>query len=164
MVEISFVIDRRLAVGGGIWTAENMAALKRMGFTHIVNLQMEFDDRELAAEAGIEALWNPTDDDFSPKPAEFFERSIRFALAALADEQAQVYVHCAAGIHRAPLTTAAILHALGFELNDAIHLVAARRAGADFPEVYVDSLRLWAAMRQPEAEIPDDVSEDGSLD
>ena len=147
-VEISYILERRLAVGGGIWTAEAMATLARMGFTHIVNLQIEFDDRELAAGAGIEALWNPTDDDFEPKPAEFFERSTQFALEALQDERAQVYVHCAAGIHRAPLTTAAILCALGYEPNDAMRLVAARRSGADFPEVYVDSLRAWAAERE----------------
>lgn len=147
-MEISYILDRRLAVGGGIWTADDMATLARMGFTHIINLQIEFDDRELAARVGIEALWNPTDDDFEPKPAEFFERSTRFALAALEDEHAQVYVHCAAGIHRAPLTIAAILCAMGYEPNDAVRLVAARRLGADFPEVYVDSLREWAMERE----------------
>ena len=146
-MEFSFVLDHRLAVGGGIWTSEAMAELKRLGFTHIVNLQMEFDEAELAAEAGLDYLWNPTDDDMAPKPAEFFRRSVTFALRALEDERAQLYVHCAAGIHRAPLTAAAILCGLGFSSDDAIYMVATRRIGCDFPDVYADSLRLWEASR-----------------
>lgn len=148
-MDICYILDRRLAVGGGIWTDENMATLARMGFTHIINLQIEFDERALARTAGLKHLWNPTDDDFAFKPPEFFERSAQFALTALENEQAKVYVHCAAGIRRAPLTTAAILCALGYEPFEAIHLVASRRIGADFPEVYVNSLLEWAATRAP---------------
>lgn len=148
-MDIFYILDRRLAVGSGIWTGENMAELVRMGFTHVINLQIEFDERELARAAGIENLWNPTDDDFAAKPPEFFERSAQFALAALEQEQAKVYVHCAAGIRRAPLTTAAILCALGYEPFEAINMVASRRVGADFPEVYVNSLLAWAAEREP---------------
>src|SRR6185312_17273946 len=106
-------------------------------------LQSEFDDTDLAGEAGLTALWNPTDDDFTPKPPEFFERSVRFALEALADERAQLYIHCAAGIHRAPITTAAVLCGLGFELEEALSIISRRRIGADFPDVYVESLRRW---------------------
>ncbi len=151
-MDIDFILDRRLAIGGGIWTAEAMAELARRGFTHIVNLQVEFDERALAAAAGLEALWNPTDDDFRPKPAEFFERAAQFALAALEGETAQLYVHCAAGVHRAPLAAAAILIGLGYDLDDAIRLIARRRLLAEFPEVYVDSLRYWAATRDLDTE------------
>jgi len=50
--------------------------------THIIDMQVEFDDTPLAAPHGIDVLWNPTDDDFEPKPAELFERGVKFALAA----------------------------------------------------------------------------------
>ena len=46
-MDITWLTDR-LAVGGGIWNDENMAALVRLGVTHIINMQIEFDDRPLA--------------------------------------------------------------------------------------------------------------------
>ena len=147
-MDFSYILDRRLAVGAAIWTAEAMADLARLGFTHMVSLQVEFDDTELAAAAGLAALWNPTDDDLAPKPAAFFERSVQFALSALANETAQLYVHCMAGVHRGPLTTAAILCALGYDVDTAVGLVAARRDIANFPEVYLASLRRWAHARR----------------
>lgn len=145
--DYSFILDQRLAVGGGIWTAEAMERLARRGFTHILNLQAEFDDSELAAAAGMEALWNPTDDDFAPKPPEFFERCVQFALPALERSHACLYVHCAAGMHRGPLAAAAVLCGLGLPFDAAVRVVAAHRIGADFPAPYLDSLREWATAR-----------------
>jgi protein-tyrosine phosphatase len=141
-VDVSHLTDR-LAVGDGIWTAERMQALARMGFTHVIDLQREFDDSDLGREAGIEVLWNPADDDFQPKPPQFFRRSTQFALRALDRAESRVYVHCAAGVHRGPITAAAVLCALGYAIDDALGLVRARRPVADFPAVYVDSLRQF---------------------
>src|SRR5690348_7100443 len=59
-MDISFILDR-LAIGEGIWTADRMARLAMLGFTHIVDVQQEFDDTELARAQGLEVLWNPTD-------------------------------------------------------------------------------------------------------
>ncbi len=146
-MDFDFILDRRLAVGGGIWTREAMATLARLGFTHVLNLQAEFDDSALAVECGITALWVPTEDDCTHKPAEFFERVAGFALAALASVEAQVYVHCAAGVHRGPLATAAILHALGFDVEAAMALITTRRLAAEFPPAYAASLHAWAQAR-----------------
>jgi protein-tyrosine phosphatase len=143
-MDLSPITDR-FAVGEGIWTAERMMHLVRHGYTHIIDLQTEFDDTELASQFGIEVLWNPTDDDFEPKDEEFFRRSVEFALRALDAPSARLYVHCAAGIHRGPLTAAAILCALGYEPDEAVALIVARRPAADFPLVYLESLRAWAA-------------------
>ena len=74
-------VTGRIAVGGGIWTAENMAAVARAGVTHIIDMQIEFDDTRLAEPHGIEVLWNPIDDDFQPKPPEVFQRGVDFATA-----------------------------------------------------------------------------------
>ena len=46
----------RIAVGGGIWTADNMAEVARAGITHIIDMQIEFDDTPLGVEHGIEVL------------------------------------------------------------------------------------------------------------
>src|SRR5579859_7510871 len=93
-------ITGRLAVGGGIWTAENMAAVARAGVTHIIDMQIEFDDTPLAKAQGIEVCWNPIDDDFEPKPGEVFDRGVKFGLAALEGNDSKLLVHCAAGVHR----------------------------------------------------------------
>ena len=69
-------VTGRIAVGGGIWTAENMAAVARAGVTHIVDMQIEFDDTSLAKLHGIKVLWNPIDDDFQPKSPEVFQRGV----------------------------------------------------------------------------------------
>ena len=136
-------ITGRLALGGGIWNAENMAAVARAGITHIIDMQIEFDDTPLAALHGIEVLWNPTDDDFEPKPPELFRGGVEFAERALRDDDAKVFVHCAAGVHRAPMMTLAILGADGWDLRDAMRTIVSRRPVADFAEVYVESVEKY---------------------
>jgi len=138
-MDMTWITDR-LAVGGGIWTAEKMAEVARAGITHIIDMQVEFDDTEIAAPYFISVLWNPVDDDFRPKPADVFERGVEFALQALDDLEARLYIHCAAGVHRAPMMTLAVLRALGWKLHDAIRTVQARRPVVDFADVYVQSV------------------------
>jgi hypothetical protein len=46
-MDITWLTDR-IAVGGGIWTSGNMAQVARVGITHIIDMQIEFDDTPLA--------------------------------------------------------------------------------------------------------------------
>ena len=138
-IDITWVTDR-IGIGGGIWTAENMAAVSRAGITHIIDMQIEFDDTELAGPHGIAVCWNPVDDDFEPKPGAVFARGVDFALAALEGNGAKLLVHCAAGVHRAPMMALALLGVMGWKVEDAMHLIEARRPVADFAEVYVRSV------------------------
>ena len=178
MLEFSWITEK-LAVGGGIWNAENMAEIARLGFTHIIDMQIEFDDTALAEPYGIAVLWNPTDDDFKPKPPSLFRRGVEFALAALYpgspsraamyqiskqeaaavmngrriryparealvdDPGARIYIHCAAGVHRAPMMTLAILRATGWSLTEAADLLVSRRPVADLADVYVRSVETF---------------------
>jgi protein-tyrosine phosphatase len=134
-------------VGGGIWNAENMAAVARAGITHIIDMQQEFDDTELAKPHAIEVLWNPVEDDFQPKPPEVFQRGVDFARQALDDEGTKLLIHCAAGVHRAPMMALAVLCSLSWNLEDAVDLITARRPVADFTEVYVESVRSFLEQR-----------------
>jgi protein-tyrosine phosphatase len=136
-------ITGRIALGGGIWTAENMAEVARAGITHIVDMQIEFDDTPLAEVHGIEVLWNPTDDDFQPKEPELFQRGVDFAQSALDDGQAKVFIHCAAGVHRAAMMTLALLCSQGWELGDAMQTISSRRPVVDFADVYVNSVEKF---------------------
>src|ERR1700740_2438834 len=72
-------LTERIAVGGGIWNSENMGKVAREGITHVIDMQIEFDDTPLGLEHGVEVLWNPTDDDFTAKPAELFRTGVDFA-------------------------------------------------------------------------------------
>src|ERR1043165_9071507 len=96
-------VTERIAVGGGIWTDDKMQQVVAEGVTHIIDMQIEFDDTEIAKPYGITVLWNPVDDDFQPKPAGVFQVGVEFALAALEQEDAKLFIHCAAGVHRAPM-------------------------------------------------------------
>jgi protein-tyrosine phosphatase len=142
MMDMSWVTGR-IAVGGGIWSAENMTQIARAEVTHIIDMQIEFDDTPLALPHGIAVLWNPIDDDFQPKSPEIFQRGVDFALEALDQPGTKIFVHCAAGVHRAPMMTLAILCSLSWKLEDALRLIEARRPVVDFAEVYVNSVKRF---------------------
>jgi len=97
----------------------------------------------LAEPHGISVLWNPTDDDFQSKPPEIFERGVEFALEALDAEGSKLFVHCAAGVHRAPMMTLAILGSLGWDVEEAIGMIEVRRPVVDFADVYVKSVKRY---------------------
>ncbi len=141
-MDITWLTDR-IAVGGGIWNEENMAAVSRAGITHIIDMQIEFDDTALAGPHGITVCWNPVDDDFEPKPSDVFARGVEFALGALEENGAKVLVHCAAGVHRAPMMALALLGVLGWSMGDAMELIETRRPAADFADVYVQSVERF---------------------
>ena len=149
-MDLTWVTDR-LAVGGGIWHELNMIALVSKGVTHIIDMQIEFDDTRLAEPYGVRVLWNPTEDDFKPKPPELFRRGVAFALEAFEDPEARVFIHCAAGVHRAPMMALAVLRAQGWSLEAAVERIGEKREVVDFADVYVQSvedfMRRWPVVR-----------------
>jgi len=145
-MDMTWVTDR-IAVGGGIWSAENMAKVSREGITHIIDMQIEFDDTPLAKPHEIVVCWNPIDDDFEPKSPDVFARGVEFALAALEENGAKLFIHCAAGVHRAPMMTLALLGVMGWKVEDAMDLIEKKRPAADFAEVYVRSVEEFLSGR-----------------
>jgi protein-tyrosine phosphatase len=120
-----------------------MTNLARLGISHVIDMQLEFDDTDLGDSVGIEVLWNPIDDDFQPKSAEIFQRGIDFAENALQDPDAKVFIHCAAGVHRAPMMTLALLCSQGWDIDKAMEHLQTLRPVVDFAEVYVESVRRY---------------------
>ena len=143
-MDITWLTDR-IAVGGGIWTPENMVKVAGAGVTHIIDMQIEFDDTSLGRVHGIVVLWNPTDDDFETKPATLFRRGVEFAQAALEEPDAKLFIHCAAGVHRAPMMALALLGSMGWAVEDAMELIETRRPVVDFADVYVRSVEEFLA-------------------
>ena len=76
---------------------------------------------------------------------------------ALDEPEGKVYIHCAAGVHRAPMMTLAIMRVLGWPLEDAKTLIQQRRYVVDFADVYVQSVEAF--VRGYEAERPTTASE-----
>jgi protein-tyrosine phosphatase len=142
VVDMTWLTDR-IAVGGGIWTEDKMIEVVRAGVTHIIDMQIEFDDTPLAAPYGVQVLWNPVDDDFRTKPPEVFQRGVEFARAAFEDPEAKIYIHCAAGVHRAPMMALAVLRGEGWSLKDASDLITGKRPVADLADVYVKSVEAF---------------------
>jgi protein-tyrosine phosphatase len=139
-MDMTWVTDR-IAVGGGIWTTDKMEQVARSGITHIIDMQVEFDDTPLAQPHGIRVLWNPTDDDFQLKSPDMFRRGVEFALDALHGGNGnRLFIHCAAGVHRAPMMTLAILRVFGHPLPEAMEMIEDRRPVVDFAAVYVRSV------------------------
>ena len=136
-------VTGRIAVGGGIWNAENMAAVARSGVTHIIDMQIEFDDTQLAGPHAIEVLWNPIDDDFQPKPPKVFQRGVDFAAGALDQDGTKLFIHCAAGVHRAPMMTLAVLCSMGWAPEAAQDLIQKERPVVDFADVYLRSVERF---------------------
>ena len=153
-MDISWVTER-IALGGGIWNARNMEELAQSGITHVVDMQIEFDDRPLGEACGVKVLWNPTDDDFLPKPPALLKNGVDFALAALEDPTARVYVHCAAGVHRAAMMTLAVLCAMNWDIDEAMRQIETRRPVVDFADVYVESVRQFIETRMESAGGPE---------
>jgi len=120
-----------------------MTNLARLGISHVIDMQLEFDYTDLGDSVGIEVLWNPIDDDFQPKSAEIFQRGIDFAENALQDPDAKVFIHCAAGVHRAPMMTLALLCSQGWDIDKAMEHLQTLRPVVDFAEVYVESVRRY---------------------
>lgn len=147
-------VTNRIAVGGGIWTDEKMIEVVRSGVTHIIDMQIEFDDTRLAEPYGVKVLWNPTDDDFRLKPPELFQRGVDFALEALDDAESRVFIHCAAGVHRAPMMALAVLRTIGFGLEDAMDMIQSRRHVVDFADIYVDSVEEYMRTCPPREQQP----------
>ncbi len=152
MPDFDFITER-LAVGGSLYTRENFEEVLRAGITHIINTQMDFDDRTLRLPAGAgraenhepDILWLPVDDDLLPKPAEFFFAAVRYSLDALTKPGTKILIHCSSGIHRGPMLAFALLCVLGYHRADALALLHERRPQVHFPPVYLDSVDAFLA-------------------
>ena len=121
----------RLAIGSE--DGCGVEALEEAGVTHLVNCRrapVRFAGTSSYA-AWLAVLWNPAEDDGRPKPAEWFARSIEFALGALAGPQYRVCVCCCHGNNRAPSTALAILMAQGLAFDEAFGLVRLARPDAE---------------------------------
>jgi dual specificity phosphatase 3 len=122
-------ITDRLYTGGLIADEEEVKYLvEHEGITHVIDAMSEYNDYAmLRLHPKISYIWNGEADDGQPKPPQWFNKAIVFALEAYQTPGAIVYCHCAAGVNRGPSLAYAILRALGFTRSEAFDRVKAKR-------------------------------------
>jgi protein tyrosine phosphatase (PTP) superfamily phosphohydrolase (DUF442 family) len=101
---------------GGQYRRRGWPRLAARGITAVVNLRIEFEDAAVGI-APPRYLYLPTVDDEPPTIEQLHEAS-----AFIAEETARgggVYVHCGAGVGRAPVTAAAYLVSTGLTPDQA---------------------------------------------
>jgi predicted protein tyrosine phosphatase len=144
-VESKWITDR-LAIGGMIGTSANIQGLKRLGITHVIDLQAEFDDTPLAAEAAVGVLWLPVPNSPGPVSPEAVRHAAEFAGAVLAEDGSRLFVHCMAGRNRAPTFAYAILRAQGWNREDALSRILQAEPRALLEDRILDTVDMALAV------------------
>jgi len=124
-----------IAVSGDLDTSSPERARTQLadwvaqGVTHIIDLRGEWSDQSLVEREapGITYIWLGTHDNGSSQSDAWFEAGVAAALAALADPDAKVVVHCHMGVNRGPSMAFAILLALGMDAIEALEAIRLAR-------------------------------------
>lgn len=109
---------------GGQHRRHGLPRMRSWGIGAVVNMRAESDDATRALDMQ-HYLWLPTVDDAVPSQ-DALQRGVDFITAQIADLRG-VYIHCAAGVGRAPLMGAAYLVSTGMTPDEAWSTIRARR-------------------------------------
>lgn len=137
VLDFNEIIPARLWVGGYV-RPEDVTHLEQLGITTVVSLQTDGDLSyygvsllELAAlyrDAGIVFRRVPTPDFDREALARNLPAAVSQVEAGMADPRARLYLHCTAGVNRAPTTAAGFLiKARGISAREAHEYLIARR-------------------------------------
>ena len=116
--------------------ANGKRALAQAGIAYILNMRSEFDDAVHGltpdtppdgspADAPAAYCHLPTPDDEAPSMAHLAQ-GIAFIESAIGSG-GKVYIHCSAGVGRAPTMAAAYLIRCGYDADDALDLIRSAR-------------------------------------
>ncbi len=133
---------------GGQHRRRGVARMRAQGIAAVVNMRAEADDaaRGIAPE---HYLWLPTVDDAVPS-MEALRRGVDFITTHIAAGRG-VYIHCAAGVGRAPLMAAAYLVSTGMAPDEAWAAIRARRVFVRPTPPQTATLELYAREGTAEA-------------
>ena len=125
-------ITERLYCGGLIADEDELNTLiNRENITHVIDAMAEENDyRMLKLHPKITYLCNGEADDGKSKSKEWFDKAVRFALAAYQVPGSIIYCHCAAGVNRGPSLAYAILRSLGYSRREAEDTIKTKRPQA----------------------------------
>ena len=135
---------------GPQFRSSGKSMLQREGFRHLVNLRIEFDDAEHSLELE-NYCYLPTADDAAIS-REHITQGIEFIHSAV-DRGEKVYIHCSAGVGRAPTLAAAYFISQGMALADALSLVKRTRPFINIMPPQMELLRTLETERAAGAKV-----------
>jgi protein-tyrosine phosphatase len=125
---------------GGQFRSEQWPSLHALGVRAVLSLQAEREDAFVGPQP--ERTLRLLVPDFHPPTIEQLHQAVAFIEAAHAD-QLPVFIHCHAGIGRAPLTTAAFLIRRGLSVDEALTTIRQARPIIALNERQIEQLRQW---------------------
>ena len=149
MLDCSEILESRLWVGSYV-QPEDVAYLRQLGIETVFGLQSDRDFDHYGinlkallhsyALAGIHLHRIPIRDFDTSELAANLALGVQELTKALAPEQAKVYVHCTAGINRAPTLVAAyLMRAQKLSARDAFDFICMKRHCSP----YLDVLEIY---------------------
>lgn len=128
--DIDFV-TKRIAVGAGIYSVEQVRALENVGITHVLDCRTSNSFPEIYQGSPIWWVHHPVADDGKPRPTTWYQYGLSYAYRWLNDnKQARLLVHCTAGYNRSPSLVYAILRAQGLYPAQAESMIKEARSRA----------------------------------
>jgi protein tyrosine phosphatase (PTP) superfamily phosphohydrolase (DUF442 family) len=138
-MEISKITDQLFI--GTTPVVDDYDQLRDLGVKLVINMRLERPPRRDPHNPPMKSLWLPTlDSPLFPMPMGALQRGVHAALQVMAQD-GKVFVHCAAGVHRAVAQAAAILIAQGVPVDAAMAQIKARRKVAD-PDIWYIRRRI----------------------
>ncbi len=116
--------------------------LEKQGFTGCVNMRIERDDAAFGLNLA-EYLHLPTIDDDAPS-VEHLDQGVEF-IRRVIQSGGKVYIHCGAGVGRAPTMAAAYLLAEGYTLEEALGMIRKVRPFITITPPQMEQLQKYAA-------------------
>jgi protein-tyrosine phosphatase len=149
MLDCSEILESRLWVGSYV-QPEDVAHLRQLGIKTVLSLQSDRDFEHYGislkalvhsyALAGIDLHRFPIRDFDKSELVANLAPGVQELTKALSPEQAKVYVHCTAGVNRAPTLVAAyLMRALKLSARDAFDFVCMKRHCSP----YLDVLEIY---------------------
>ncbi len=129
--------------------------LEQRGITGCVNMRIERDDAAFGL-ALAQYLHLPTIDDAAPS-VEHLDQGVTF-IRSVIQSGGKVYIHCGAGVGRAPTMAAAYLIAEGYSLEEALRMIRKVRPFITITDPQMEQLEKFAS-RPSAAVLPIQISE-----
>ncbi|MBT2527450.1 dual specificity protein phosphatase family protein [Streptomyces sp. ISL-99] len=128
--------------------------LLERGVTHVLDCRTP---RQAPLPAAIRPglVWcsAPTEDDGASRGTDWYAACVTFAERAAREENARLYVHCAAGVNRSPAAAYTILRSRGWAASAARARILTSRAEAR-PRYFEDAEQCLAELGLAEQERP----------
>lgn len=125
---------------GPQYRANGLEFLRKSGIHAVVNMRIEKDDAKLGL-APSQYCYLPTVDDEAPSLLHLQE-GVQFIDRVIQDG-GKVYIHCGAGVGRAPTMAAAYLISSGKNLSEALQMIKKARPFITITSPQMKALRVF---------------------